>query len=146
DLKHLAGRKNTNIALDYQLRRGDVERAFADADHIFEHEFKTQQCLHVPLESHATLAIPGDGTLVIHSSTQTPSFVRMEIARLLGWTENRVHVKAPFLGGGFGAKVYVKVEALAAALALIVRAPVKIALTMEEQFYTITKHPTTFRI
>ena len=70
----------------------------------------------------------------------------MEIARLLGWPENRVSVRVPFLGGGFGAKVYVKMEALAAALALIVRRPVKIALTMEEQFYTISKHATTFRI
>ncbi len=69
-----------------------------------------------------------------------PSFVRIEIARLLGWPENRVRVKVPFLGGGFGAKLYIKLEALVAALALIVRRPVKIALTMEEQFYTITKH------
>ncbi len=37
-------------------------------------------------------------------------------------------------------------EALAAALAMLVRRPVKVALTMEEQFYVITKHPTTFRI
>ena len=146
DLKHLAGRKNTNIALDYQLRRGDVDKAFAAADHVFEHEFCTQQVLHVPLESHASLAIPGEGTLILHTSSQTPSFVRMEIARLLGWPENRVHVKVPFLGGGYGAKVYVKVEPLAVALALIVRCPVKVALTMEEQFYTITKHPVTFRI
>ena len=51
----------------------------------------------------------------------------------------------PFLGGGFGAKVYVKMEALAAALALLVRRPVKIALTMEEQFYTISKHAVTER-
>ena len=72
--------------------------------------------------------------------------MRIEIARLLGWPENRVRVKVPLLGGGFGAKVYVKLEALVAALALIVRRPVKIALTMEEQFYAITKHPTTFRI
>jgi CO/xanthine dehydrogenase Mo-binding subunit len=146
DLKHLAGRKNTNIALDYQLRRGEVEKAFAAADHVFEHSFRTQQVLHVPLESHAALAVPGNGTLTIHTSSQSPSFVRMEIARLLGWPENRVTVKVPFLGGGYGAKVYVKVEALAAALALIARAPVKVALAMEEQFYTITKHATTFRI
>ena len=75
-----------------------------------------------------------------------PSFVRSEIARLLRWPENRVRVKVPFLGGGFGAKVYIKLEALVAALALIVRRPVKIALTMDEQFTVITKHPTTFRI
>jgi CO/xanthine dehydrogenase Mo-binding subunit len=146
DLKHLAGRKNTNIALDYQLRRGDVSAAMASADHVLEHTFKTQQCMHTPLEPICAVAIPGEGALTIHSSCQTPSFVRMEIARLLGWPENKVSVRVPFLGGGFGAKVYVKVEALAAALALIARRPVKIALTMEEQFYTITKHATTFRI
>jgi CO/xanthine dehydrogenase Mo-binding subunit len=146
DLKHLAGHKHTNVTLDYQLRRGDVEAGFAAADHIFEHTFRTGQVLHVPLESHASLAEPGHDSLTIHTSSQTPSFVRMEIARLLGWPENRVSVRVPFLGGGFGAKVYVKVEALAAALALIARRPVKIALTMEEQFYTIGKHATTFRI
>jgi len=146
DLKHLAGRKHTNVTLDYQLRRGDVEAGFAIADHVFEHIFRTGQVLHVPLESHASLAEPGHDSLTIHTSSQTPSFVRMEIARLLGWPENRVSVRVPFLGGGFGAKVYVKVEALAAALALIARRPVKIALTMEEQFYTIGKHATTFRI
>ena len=146
DLKHLAGRKNTNVALDYQLRRGDVAKAMASADHVLEHTFKTQQCMHTPLEPICSVAIPGEGTLTIHSSCQTPSFVRMEIARLLGWPENKVSVKVPFLGGGFGAKVYVKSEALAAALALLARRPVKIALTMEEQFYTITKHATTFRI
>jgi CO/xanthine dehydrogenase Mo-binding subunit len=146
DLKHLAGRKSTNVALDYQLRRGDVGKAMASADHVLEHIFKTQQCMHTPLEPICSVAIPGEGTLTIHSSCQTPSFVRMEIARLLGWPENKVSVKVPFLGGGFGAKVYVKSEALAAALALLARRPVKIALTMEEQFFTITKHATTFRI
>ena len=146
DLKHLAGRTHTNVTLDYQLRRGDVEAGFAAADHIFEHTFRTGQVLHVPLESHASVAVPGHDSLVIHTSSQTPSFVRSELARLLGWAENRVSVRVPFLGGGFGAKVYVKMEALAAALALLVRRPVKIALTMEEQFYTISKHAVTFRI
>ena len=146
DLKHLAGRKHTNVTLDYQLRHGDVEAGFAAADRVFEHTFRTGQVLHVPLESHASIAEPGQESLIIHTSSQTPSFVRMEIARLLGWPENRVSVRVPFLGGGFGAKVYVKMEALAAALALIVRRPVKIALTMEEQFYTISKHAVTFCI
>src|SRR5690348_11434527 len=50
DLKHLAGRRDTNVALDFQLVRGDVETAFAAADHVFEHTFRTQQCLHLPLE------------------------------------------------------------------------------------------------
>src|SRR6185436_19435335 len=146
DLKHLAGRRGTNVALDYHLRSGDVDKAFASADRVFEHTFRTQAVLHVPLEPFVSLAEPGDGRITIHTASQMPSFVRTEIARLLGWPENRVRVKVPLLGGGFGAKVYIKLEALVAALALIARRPVKIALTMEEQFVTLTKHPTTFRI
>ena len=146
DLKHLAGRKGTNVALDFHLSRGDVEQAFAQADHVFEHTFRTQQALHVPLEPFVTVAEPTRGGLTVHTASQMPSFVRTEIARLLGWPENRVRVKVPFLGGGFGAKVYIKLEALVAALALLARRPVKIALGMDEQFSVITKHPTTFRI
>src|SRR5262249_59483594 len=63
-----------------------------------------------------------------------------------GWPENRVRIKVPYLGGGFGGKLYIKLEALVTALSMIARRPVKVALTMEEQFYTITKHPSTFRI
>jgi CO/xanthine dehydrogenase Mo-binding subunit len=146
DLKHLAGRTGTNIALDFALTRGDVDRALTEADHVFEHTFRTQQTLHLPLEPFVSVAEPGEATLTIHTSSQTPSFVRIEIARLLGWPESRVRVKVPYLGGGFGAKVYVKLEALVAALALLVRRPVKVALTMQEQFTMITKHATTFRI
>jgi CO/xanthine dehydrogenase Mo-binding subunit len=146
DLKHLQGRKGTNVALDYHLRRGDVDKAFANAAHVIEHTFKTQQCLHLPFEPHVAIAEPGDDRLTIHTANQTPSFVRIEIARLFGWPENRVRVKVLYLGGGYGAKVYVKLEALVAALAMLVHRPVKIALTMEEQFYMITKHPTTSRI
>ncbi len=146
DLKHLAGRRGTNVALDYHLRFGDAETALTTADHVFEHTFRTQAVLHLPLEPFVSLADPGHDRLTIHTASQMPSFVRSEIARLLKWPENRVRVKVPHLGGGFGAKVYIKLEALVAALALIVRRPVKIALTMEEQFVTLTKHPTTFRI
>src|SRR3974390_1519880 len=117
DLKHLAGRRDTNVALDFQLTRGDVAQAFAEADHVFEHTFRTQQALHLPLEPLVAVAAPDGGALVIHTASQMPSFVRSEIARLLGWPENRVRVRVPHLGGGFGAKVYIKLEALAASLA-----------------------------
>jgi CO/xanthine dehydrogenase Mo-binding subunit len=146
DLKHLKNKSGTNVALDFHLRRGDVDKAFAEADHVFEHTFRTQQVLHLPLEPFATVAVPGDSTLTLHSSTQSPSFVRTEIARLFGWPDNKVRVKVPYLGGGFGAKVYVKSEALAAACAMLSNRPVKFATTMEEQFYMITKHATTLRI
>ena len=146
DLKHLKGRRGTNIALDFKLRRGDVDKAFAEAAHVFEHTFRTQKVLHLALEPFASIADWNERGVTLYTASQGPSFVRTEIARLLGWPENRVRIKVPYLGGGFGSKLYIKMEALATALSMIVRRPVKVALTMEEQFYTITRHPSTFRI
>src|SRR5579862_9791551 len=146
DLKHLKGQKNTNLALNAKLRRGDVDKAFAEAAHVFEHEFRTQKCLHVPFEPFCSIADYKDSGLTIYSGAQGPSFVRSEIARLLNWPENRVRIKVPYLGGGYGGKLYIKLEALVTACSMIARRPVKIALTMEEQFYQITKHPATVRI
>jgi CO/xanthine dehydrogenase Mo-binding subunit len=146
DLKHLKGQRNTNVALDYRLRRGDPEAAFESAARVFEHTFRAQPVMHVPMEPFVTVAEVGDDRMTLYSSTQSPSFVRIEIARLLGWAENRVQVKVPHLGGGFGGKLYIKLEALVAALSLVMRRPVKIALSMEEQFFMVTRHGCTFRI
>ncbi|HLL28271.1 MAG TPA: xanthine dehydrogenase family protein molybdopterin-binding subunit [Xanthobacteraceae bacterium] len=146
DLKHLKGQKDTNLALNAKLRRGDVDKAFAEAAHVFEHEFRTQKCLHVPFEPFAAIADAKDSSITIITGAQGPSFVRSEIARLLGWPENKVRIKVPYLGGGYGGKLYIKLEALVTACSMIARRPVKIALTMEEQFYQITKHPATVRI
>jgi CO/xanthine dehydrogenase Mo-binding subunit len=146
DLKHFKGRTNTNIALDFHLRRGDPQKAFKSAHRLFEHHFRTQQVMHTPLEPLVSAAESTDRSLTIHTASQSPSFVRTEIARLLGWPENRIRVRVPFLGGGFGAKLYIKLEALVSVLSLITRKPVKISLSMEEQFFTITKHASTVRI
>jgi len=146
DLKHLKDAKNTNVALDYQLRRGDFEKAYAAAEHKFEHEFKTQKVLHLPFEPFACICDYKDTHVTFYDSSQGPSFVRTEMARLLGWPENKVRIKVPYLGSGYGGKLYIKLEALALALSMIARKPVKVALTFEEMFYQITRHPSTFRI
>jgi CO/xanthine dehydrogenase Mo-binding subunit len=146
DLKHLAGRRDTNIALDFKLRRGDVAPAFAAAARVFEHTFRVPPNHGVPFEPFVSVAELTGGGITIHTASQMPSFVRLEIARLLGWPESKVRIKVAQLGGGFGAKTYIKFEALVAALALIARRPVRIAATMDEQFTLITNHPATFRI
>jgi CO/xanthine dehydrogenase Mo-binding subunit len=146
DLKHLKGIRDTNVALDYRLRRGDFEKAYAAAKHKFEHEFKTQKVLHLSFEPFATIADYRKEGVAIYTASQGPSFVRTEIARLLDWPENKVRVKVHYVGGGYGSKLYIKLEALAVALAMIARKPVKVAATMEEMFYQITRHPSTFRI
>ena len=146
DLKHLGGRSGTNVALDARVRRGDVAKGFAEADRIFEHTFRTGKVMHATFEPMVSLAEKSGDGITIHTASQSPSFVRAEISRLLGWAENRVRVRTAFLGGGFGAKLYIKLEALVAVCALLVGKPVRIALSMDEQFYTITKHGATVRI
>jgi CO/xanthine dehydrogenase Mo-binding subunit len=146
DLRHLKGQRGTNVALDYHLRHGAVDAAFAAADRVFEHTFRTQAVMHTPLEPFVSIADAANGRLTIYTSSQSPSFVRIEIARLLGWPENRIRVKVPFIGGGFGGKLYIKLEALVTALSLLVERPVKVALTMEEQFFVATRHASTYKI
>ncbi|MFN2460476.1 MAG: xanthine dehydrogenase family protein molybdopterin-binding subunit [Candidatus Velthaea sp.] len=147
DLKYLTGRSGTNVALDAHVRHGDVAAGFAKADRIIEGTYRTGQVMHTPFEPLVSLAESrAREELVIHTASQSPSFVRMEVSRLLGWPENKVRVRTAYLGGGFGAKLYIKLEALVAVCALLARRPVKIALTMEEQFLMITKHGTTVRM
>jgi CO/xanthine dehydrogenase Mo-binding subunit len=147
DLRHLAGVSGTNVALHTRLRHGDRDAAWAGDGQVFDHEYHTQQVAHAPLESHCAIAeFVRPDRLEVESSTQSPSFVRLELARLLGWRENQVRVMVPYLGGGFGAKLYMKLEALAAAAALITGRPVRVAITMDEQFFTISRHATTTRI
>jgi CO/xanthine dehydrogenase Mo-binding subunit len=146
DLKHLKDARNTNVALDYRLRRGDFDKAYAAAEHKFEHEFRTQKVLHLSFEPFACICDYKDTHVTFYDSTQGPSFVRTEMARLLGWPENKVRIKVPYLGSGYGSKLYIKLEALTLALSMIARRPVKIAYSFEEMFYQITRHPSTFRI
>jgi CO/xanthine dehydrogenase Mo-binding subunit len=147
DLQHLKGKAGSNVALEARVLRGNVEKGFTEAAEIFENVFRSGKVIHATFEPMVSLAeLNGSNGLTIHTSSQSPSFVRAEICRLLGWPENRVRVRTAFLGGGFGAKLYIKLEALVAACTLLVRKPVRIGLTMEEQFYTITKHGATVRI
>ena len=98
------------------------------------------------MEPFVTVADVADGQATIHTASQGPSFVRIEMARFLGLPENKVRVTVPHLGGGFGGKLYIKLEALVTSLSLLVGKPVKISLTMEEQFFMVTRHPCTFKI
>jgi CO/xanthine dehydrogenase Mo-binding subunit len=86
DLRHLAGRSGTNVALDTRVRHGDVEKGFAEADRVFEHTFRTGKVIHATFEPTVSIAeLHAPNGLTIHTSSQSPSFVRTEISRLLGW-------------------------------------------------------------
>lgn len=141
DLAHVKPGERSNICYHYRLRRGDVDRAFAEADQIFEDTFTAPPAQHVPMETHVTLACLNEGGRIdVWTASQSPSFVRTELARILGVPMNRIRVKVPYLGGGYGAKLYTKLEPLVVLLALETRRPVRYELSREEEFRTITKH------
>ncbi len=132
--------KPSNVCNHFKLRKGDVEKGFAEADHVFEDTFTSPAVQHVPLETHACIAEVVNGRITVESTSQTPHVLRSQLAEVFKVPLSRVRVLVPTLGGGYGAKCYPKIEPLTAVLALVARRPVKLHLTREEEFVTITKH------
>lgn len=143
----LRPRQGTNYMNEFVLRRGDCDAAFAEAEHVFEDEFRTAGTQHVPMETHVVVAdATRDRAIVVHSSTQTPYLVRGTLARVFGVPEARVRVIVPTLGGGYGAKTYPKLEPLVSVLSRRAGAPVKLVLTRDEEFLTVKNHESLIRI
>jgi len=126
-----------NIHKAVSLGFGDVDRAFADADAVFEDTFFYQGNTHLPIEQHAALAAKDpDGKLVLWSSTQTPHYVHRALAKALEWPAAHIRVIATPNGGGFGGKSDpFNHEIVVCKAALLLDRPVKICLTREEVFY-----------
>ncbi|MSP57107.1 MAG: xanthine dehydrogenase subunit D [Myxococcales bacterium] len=131
---------DTNICNHFKLRKGDIEAGFAAADHIFEDVFTSPPVQHVPMETHNCVAWWENGTLRLISSTQMPFAVRAALAEIFKLPQTRVRITVPTLGGGYGAKTYPKLEPVTAVLAQVTNRPVRLHLTREEEFVTITKH------
>jgi CO/xanthine dehydrogenase Mo-binding subunit len=136
----------TNVCHRFRLVGGDMDAGFAEADVVVEETFRTPSAAHVPLEPHVALAEWDDGRLTVWAGTQTPFNTRADLAGLFGLDDARVRVIAPPMGGSFGAKTFVRTEALVAALARKARRPVKAVLDRAEEFVTLNRHPATMRV
>src|ERR1700736_5742216 len=137
-----------NIHKAVSLAFGDVERAFADADEVFEDTFFYQGSTHLPIEQHAAVAAKDpDGKLVLWSSTQTPHYVHRALAKALALPAAHIRVIATPNGGGFGGKSDpFNHEVVVSKAALLLDRPVKICLTREEVFYCHRgRHPVLMR-
>jgi 4-hydroxybenzoyl-CoA reductase alpha subunit len=126
-----------NIHKVVSLGFGDVEKAFAESDLVFEDTFFYQGNTHLPIEQHAAVAAKDpDGKLVLWSSTQTPHYVHRALAKALDMPAAHIRVIATSNGGGFGGKSDpFNHEVVVCKAAWILDRPVKICLTREEVFY-----------
>ena len=95
---------NINTRVDWHF--GDVEKGFAEADHVREQRFVGNRTYQAPMEPHAALARWENhaGRLTIWTSTQTPHYVHRSLSRMLGMPMGSIRVIRPPVGGGFGAK------------------------------------------
>jgi 4-hydroxybenzoyl-CoA reductase subunit alpha len=126
-----------NIHKIVSLGFGDIDKAFADADQVFEDTFFYQGNTHLPIEQHAAIASKDpDGKLVLWSSTQTPHYVHRALSKALEMPAAHIRIVAAPNGGGFGGKSDpFNHEVVIAKAAWLLDRPVKICLTREEVFY-----------
>jgi CO/xanthine dehydrogenase Mo-binding subunit len=143
DVRPLPG---TNVCHRFRIRHGDVAEGFAAADVVVEEVFRTAAAAHAPMEPHAAVAEWDGGRLTIWSGTQTPFNTRADLAGLFGMPEDDIRIVAPPMGGSFGAKTFVRLEALVAALARKAGRPVKAVLDRAEEFVTLNRHPAVVRV
>jgi len=135
-----------NVCHRFRLQSGLGEDGFAGADVVMEEAFSIAGAAHVPMEPHATLAYWEGGRLHVITGTQTPFNVRRDLAALFRLPEERVRVVVAPMGGSFGAKTFMRLEAVTAALARKSGRPVRAVLTRAEEFVTLNRHPARFRI
>jgi carbon-monoxide dehydrogenase large subunit len=147
DLAELKPVEGTNLCTHFKLNRGNIEKGFAEADHIFEDIFTLPATQHSFLETHACIAAVDSGRrITVWATTQNPFVVRTQLANIFKVPVSKVRVIVPYLGGGYGGKVYPKVEPITVALAQKAGRPVRVVLAREEVFYTITKHAAVIRM
>ena len=128
---------------------GDVDKAFAEADKIYEEEFTTGYQEQVYLETQAIMAEPEeDGRMYVHGSIQDIYYVHDALKPVLGCDDSGLHVKQDMVGGGFGGKEdYPSI--LAAQVAVAARKcgkPVRCVLERREDMgCTPKRHPSISR-
>jgi CO/xanthine dehydrogenase Mo-binding subunit len=127
--------KPSNISKRLEFQVGDLEQGFAEADVVVEKEFKTAAVHQAYIEPHACAArVDADGQTDIWTATQGHFGVRALTAKLLGMPVGLVRVTPSEIGGGFGGKIPVYLEPLAAALSKKTGRAVKIVMSREETF------------
>lgn len=137
-----------NLLKHIKVRKGDVEQGFAESDVVLEHTFHTATTDHAFIEPECSIAVPApDGRLEIYVGSQIPYQDRTQVARVLGWPEERIRIVGQLMGGGFGGKEDVMGQIHSALLANATQRPVKLLFDRHESLLVHPKrHATRIRV
>jgi xanthine dehydrogenase YagR molybdenum-binding subunit len=125
---------------------GDFDGAFAAAAVKVDSTYTTPDHAHAMMEPHATIAAWKGDELTLWTSNQMIDWGRGEIAKILGMPKAKVRLISPFIGGGFGGKLFIRADAVLAALgARAAGRPVKIALQRPLMINNTTHRPATIQ-
>jgi xanthine dehydrogenase YagR molybdenum-binding subunit len=125
---------------------GDFSAAFAAAPVQLDATYTTPDEAHAMMEPHASIAAWAGDKLTVWTSNQMIDWTVGDIAKTLGIPKENVRVDSPFIGGGFGGKLFLRSDALLAALgARAAGRPVKVALTRPLMFNNTTHRPATIQ-
>ncbi len=132
----------TNISEHFKLRKGQVSDAgiadavWAQCAVIVEDTFTLPQIQHAPIETHVAVAQwDASGQVTLWAASQSPFAQRDILAQSLGIPHGNMRVISPYVGGGFGGKAGISIEANVVLMAKAVQGrPVKVRMTREEEF------------
>ena len=127
-------------------RTGDFDGAFAAAPVKFDETYTTPDESHAAMEPHASTAAWKDGRLTVWTSNQMIGWGKRDLAKTLSLRPEDVRLDSPYVGGGFGGKLFLRVDAVLAALgARAAGRPVKVALTRPLVANNTTHRPATIQ-
>jgi xanthine dehydrogenase YagR molybdenum-binding subunit len=125
---------------------GDFAGAFAKAPVQLDATYTTPDQSHAMMEPHASIAAWNDGKVTIWTSNQMIDWCTTDMAKTLGITKDKVRLVSPFIGGGFGGKLFLRADALLAVLgARAAKRPVKVALPRPLIINNTTHRPATIQ-
>jgi xanthine dehydrogenase YagR molybdenum-binding subunit len=131
---------------DPDARVGDFEKAFGNAPVTLDATYHTPDQSHAMMEPHATLAAWEGEKLTVWTSNQMIDWGRTDLAKTLGLPKDNVRLISPFIGGGFGGKLFVRSDVVLAALgARAAKRPVKVALSRPQIANNTTHRPATLQ-
>lgn len=127
-------------------RVGDFEGAFEQAAVKIDHTYTTPDHTHAMMEPHASTAMWQGDALTLWTSNQMIDWGRSDVAKTLGISTDKVRLISPYIGGGFGGKLFVRSDALLAALgARAAKRAVKVALQRPLIANNTTHRPATIQ-